>query len=280
MRPRLIILAVLLPLVAYFGLYTWNAKTGVVDRLTAVLGLDAAGWVFRPGRAVERGVRDIWERYIYLVGVRQENEDLRAQVHALQEEVVRLREQAAEARRLAELVALPEPQGWERQGARVVAHQPGPGMVLDALVLDVGLSSGVRDDAPVRAAAGLVGRLARAGRSFSVVTLITAPSSRVPVVSQDGRVPGVACGQGPDAPLEVRYVPLGQHMAEGELLVTSGMGGMFPRGIPVARVTAVAPSEDALFQKVTAQPVVDMAALEEVVVLRRPGPPSANETQP
>ncbi|MEJ5242470.1 MAG: rod shape-determining protein MreC [Desulfomicrobiaceae bacterium] len=280
MRPRLIILAVLLPLVAYFGLYTWNARTGVVDRLTAVLGLDAAGWVFRPGRAVERGVRDIWERYIYLVGVRQENEDLRAQVHALREEVVRLREQAAEARRLANLLNLPEPQGWERQGARVVAHRPGPGMALDALVVDVGLSSGVRGDAPVCAAAGLVGRVARSGQSFSVVTLITAPTSRVPVVSQDGRIPGVVCGQGPDAPVEVRYVPLGQQVREGEILVTSGMDGRFPRGIPVARVTAVAPSADALFQKVTAQPVVDMAALEEVVVLRRPEPPSANETRP
>lgn len=280
MRPRFLILVVLLPLVAYFGLYTWNAKTGIVDRLSAVLGLDAAGWVFRPGRVVERGVRDVWARYIYLVGVRQENEVLRAQVHALQEDVARLREQAAEARRLAEIVALPEPEGWGRQGARVVAHRPAPGMLLDALVVDVGLSSGVRADAPVRAAVGLVGRVARTGRSFSVVTPITAPTSRVPVVSQDGRIPGVVCGQGPGAPLEVRYVQLGQHLAEGELLVTSGMGGMFPRGIPVARVTAVGPSEDALFQKVTAQPVVDMVAVEEVVVLRRSHPPVEHETHP
>lgn len=278
MRPRSLVLAALLPVVAYFGLYTWNAKTGIVDRITAVLGLDTAGWVFRPVRAVERSAREAWERYVYLVGVRQDNEDLRAQVRLLQEEVARLQEEAAEARRLAALLALPVPAGWERRGARVVAQHPGPGMVLDGLVLDVGLAHGVRGDAPVRAAVGLVGRVARAGRSFSQVLLVTAPVSRVPVVSQDGRVPGVVCGQGPGEPLDVRYVPLGQPVAEGEILVTSGMDGTLPRGIPVARVTAVGTGDGALFQKVEARPVVDLAAVEEVDVLLRPD--AAPEARP
>ncbi len=270
MRPRALVLAVLLPLVVYVGLYTWNAKTGVIDRLTAVLGLDVAGWVFRPGRALERGGRELWERYVYLVGVRQENEDLRAEVRALQEQVAQLSEKSAEAKRLAALLALPPLEGWERRGARVVAQRPGPGMVLDGVILDVGHAHGVHEDAPVQAAAGLLGRTTRVGRFFAHVLLVTAPVSRVPVISQEGRVPGVVCGQGADEPLDVRYVPLGQPVAVGELLVTSGMDGVFPRGIPVARITAVSVGEGALFQKVEARPVVPIDAVEEVVVLQRP----------
>jgi rod shape-determining protein MreC len=267
-RPRVVVLVVLAAVVVYFGLYTWNAKTGYVDRFVAVVGLDGAGSIFRPGRALERGLREAWERYIYLVGVRQENENLRAQVAELTEEVARLREAAAEARRLRGLLAMPDVAGWQRQGARVVAHRPSPGAVLESLIVDVGRAQGVAEDMPVQTPGGLLGRIWRAGRAFSQVLLVADPLSRVPVVSQERRVPGVVCGQGSGVALEVRYVAVGQPVAVGEILVTSGLDGAFPRGIPVARITAVRSEDGALFQRVEAQPLVDAEVVEEVVVLR------------
>jgi rod shape-determining protein MreC len=98
------------------------------------------------------------------------------------------------------------------------------------------------------------------------VQLITDPVSAAGALMQRTRVTGIVVGN-LGAGLRVRYLPLLADVVVGDEVVTSGMGGIFPKGIPVGRVTAVERTSGALFQEAVLQPKVDLGRLEEVVVL-------------
>lgn len=208
------------------------------------------------------------------MGVRQENDDLREKIKTMSAELAVLRERAAEADRLARLLMFSPPPGWVREGARVVAQRLGPSSALETLLIDKGETDGYGVGAPVLTPEGVVGRVLRAGRSLSTVLLISDLNSAVAVLGQDSRSAGILMGGGPGQPLQVHYVPLNAPLLDGELLVTSGVDGIFPKGLPVARVTKVEASHVySLFQEVEAQPLVDIQRLEETLLLRRPEPP-------
>ncbi len=254
-------------LVAYIAVYTWNARTGILDRLVVASGLEVVGTVLVPGKWVSREVTALWNRYIYLMGVRQENELLRKEVNSLQMRVNNLREQALEVHRLERLLGFVPPAGWQRVGARVVGHRNGANAVLQALIVDKGSRSLLGKDAPVIVPQGVLGRVHRPGLHFSTVLLLVDPNSHIPVMGATNRIPAIAVGQGDGKPLRIQYVPLNDVMPEGEMLITSGLGGMFPKGLPVARVTSVTRSPISLFQDIFAQPVVQPQKQQEVLVL-------------
>lgn len=258
-----------LPLFAYFSMYTWNWKTGFLDRLAAATGLDAAGWILAPGRWLQSNVDDLWSRYVYLVGVRQENEDLILRVRELEMELTRVSERAKSADRLQSLLRFsPEPP-WEKRGTRVIGQKLGPGAVLETMLIDVGVSNGVRANDAVISTRGVVGRIAKPGLHYSSVLLLSDPSSRIPVITSEGRVPAIVQGQGAGAFLEVKFIPRNDPVSPGEVLLSSGLDGVFPKGIPVARVIEVTPADVSLFQKVYAEPLLALRYYEELLVLSR-----------
>lgn len=261
-----------LPLFLYFSMYTWNWKTGHLDQVATYFGLDVTGWLLAPGRWLQENAEEFWSRYIYLVGVRQENEDLVGRVHDLELRVLQLQEKALSADRLAALLRFrPEPQ-WNAQGCRVVGQKLGPNAVLDTLIVDIGTTSEVRVNDPVISPRGVVGRIIRPGAFFSSVLLLTDPSSHIPVLTQEGRVPAIVQGQGPGALLEVKFIARKDAVSRGEILLSSGQGGVFPKGIPVARVVEVSAAGTSLFQRVSAEPVLSLRNYEELLVLSRQEP--------
>lgn len=258
---------VLACLVAYVAIYTWNAKTGFLDRIVVATGLEVVGGVLAPGKRVHREVVEFWDRYVYLVGVRQENESLRKERNDLRMDLDRAREKKHEAARLEKLLSFTSPPGWQRIGARVVGHRLGVSAVLISLVIDKGQCSGVVKDTPVIDPRGVVGRVHRPGLHFSSVLLLVDPNSHIPVMGATSRIPAIVEGQGDDRPLLVKYVPLNDIMPQGEILITSGLGGMFPKGLPVAQVTQVTGSPLSLFQHILAQPLVRPKMQEELLLL-------------
>jgi rod shape-determining protein MreC len=258
---------VLACLVAYVSIYTWNAKTGFLDRFVVATGLEMVGGVLTPGKRVHHEVTAFWERYLYLVGVRQENESLRRELDELRMDLDRIREKEREAARLKRLLAFTAPSGWQRTGARVVGHRLGISAALNSLLIDKGRCSDVLEDTPVIVPQGVVGRVHRPGLHFSSVLLVTDPNSHIPVMGVTTRIPAIVEGQGDDRPLLVKYVPLNDTMPQGEILVTSGLGGMFPKGLPVARVTEVTCSPISLFQHILAQPLIRPRMQEELLLL-------------
>jgi rod shape-determining protein MreC len=292
MSPRFkrLVLFFFLPLFVYFSMYTWNWKTGHLDRLAALTGLELTGWVLAPGRWLQSNVDEFWSRYVYLVGVRQENEDLVLRVRELEQELGRVSEKAKSVDRLNALLRFsPEPP-WEMRGGRVIGQKLGPNAILETLLIDVGSRHGVRVNDPVISPRGVVGRIAKPGIHFSSVVLLSDPSSRIPVITSEGRVPAIVQGQGPGAFLEVKFIPRNDPVSPGEILLSSGLGGVYPKGLPVARVVEVTPADVSLFQRVYAEPLLALRYYEELLVLNRTdefdpgqqvmGPPAANASLP
>src|SRR5574337_611278 len=117
---------------------------------------------------------------------------------------------------------------------------------------------------------GLVGRVVDVTPLASRVQLITDPESAVGVLVQRSRAIGVAAGSQGGA-IQIKYLPLTADVADGDRIITSGMGGVFPKGLPVGRVARSSrPANGALFQLIEAQPYADFSRLEEVMVLTRP----------
>jgi len=289
----------------YLTIYTWNLRTGVLDSLAANTGLEFVSWVLRPGKWVADKADRLWEDYFHLVDVQQENRRLAEQVDRLSLDLAALREDAAETVRLRKLLHYSPPRTWTVQGARVIAHRLGPAGALDTVLIDKGSLIGVGVNVPVATPDGVVGRVLRVAMQASTVLLVTDPNSKIPVVSRNHRTTGILSGSGSGEELEVNYVPLNAPLDVGEVLVTSGLAGIFPKGLPVAEVSGIERSDISLFLTVRARPLVDYNSLEEVLLFTRnpeagaeddpedqplvappaeaaaePAPPAANATAP
>jgi len=268
-NPKRVAIFLVAGLFLYLALYTWNLRTGLLIRLSTYSGLDSVGAVLRPGSWAGHAAGGFVERYLSLVGLKQENEALRQEIQALRLETMTLRERAEATGRVEKLLGFPEPPDWKREGARVIAHRVGPTAILETILVDRGKLSGALEDTPVLCTEGVVGRIYRSGFSVATVLLLNDPSSRIAVVGRDNRAAGVIYGMGAGEQLMVKYVGLKSTIEVGEILVTSGMDGVFPKGLPVARVTAVRREEGTLFMDVQADPLVDIPRLEEVLLLKR-----------
>ena len=280
-KPQKIVALILAGLFVYLSIFTWNLRTGYLDALSTRTGLDISGFVIRPGLWVAEQATGFWEGYIYLVGLKQENDALTLEIQSLQRENMLLTAEARAADRLEALLDFAPPQKWRFNGARVIAQRMGPAGVLDTFVVDKGATFGVHDDMPVAGVDGVAGRVLHTGTTASSVLLLTDPNSRIAVVGDANRSPGVLTGQGYGQPLTVRFVNLNALIDAGELLRTSGLSGIFPKGLPVARVTKVQRSDVSLFLTVEAEPLVDVAAMEEVLLLTRvTAPPSETPPEP
>ena len=269
---RLLLIAGVL-LILFLGMYSWNQRTHVLDDLGARLGLEITGAVLSPVRSVQDAAENMWSRYFDLVGVREENERLRQKVDELEARLLANGEDLAELKRLRALVQLPVDQSWRPLGARVLAGRMGPNAVLDSITISRGYSTGGRPGTPLVTHLGLVGRVLKASAHSSIVLLLTDPSSRIAVFSQQSRAPGILAGMGTGQRLEVNFVQRDADVKPGEILITSGLDGKYPKGIPVARVLHVAPSDYTQFLAIKAEPLVDLHHLEEVLLLEPTGAP-------
>ena len=269
---RLLLLAGIL-LILFLGMYSWNQRTRVLDDLAAKLGLEITGAVLTPVRSAQDAAENMWDRYFDLVGVREENEALKQKVDELEARLLANGEDLAELKRLRALVQLPVDQTWRPLGARVLSGRMGPNAVLDSITISRGYSTGGRPGTPLVTYLGLVGRVLKASAHSSIVLLLTDPSSRIAVFSQESRAPGILMGMGTGQKLEVNFVQRDAKVKPGEIIITSGLDGKYPKGIPVARVLRVAPSDYTQFMAIKAEPLVDLQHLEEVLLLESTGAP-------
>ncbi len=262
-------------------MYTWNLRTGVLDSFVANTGLEFVGWTLVPGKWAHAEARNFLSRYVYLVGVRRENEELSRRLSVMALDLSRYREQAREVERLRKLLRFVPPPHWEVSGARIITHRLGPNAALETIIVDKGAMQNVGRNTPLVTSRGVVGRILRAGANFSTVLLITDPNSSVAVVGQKYRSSAILAGRGPGNELEARYVDRNAALEEGELLVTSGLAGIFPKGLPVARVVRAERSDISLFQRVWAAPLVELRHIEEALLLtREPEPEQQHEAAP
>jgi len=220
---------------------------------------------------VARGLSNLWGDYVYLVEVKADNQRLSYETSRLRDRVRRLEQEEVENRRLKRLLGLKE----SLPGDLVTAQVIGKDITDFFRVLTVTLDRAGRDlrpNMPVIAQDGVVGKVGRISGDRVDVLLAVDAGSGIDVVDELTGARGFVRGTG-DQSRYACHVELMQRTDEvniGDLLVTSGVGRAFPRGIPVARVTRVLKRDFGIYQEVDAAPTVDFSRLDEVLILTSP----------
>ena len=217
----------------------------------------------------------LWANYVDLRSVRGEHLRLEEEVAALREQVRRLEEAGLENTRLRRALDLPAARDFDLVAAQVIAKDTTNWF--KTIMINKGSEVGLQRGLPVVAPEGLVGRVVEVMPGSAKVQLLTDPVSSVGALLKDQRVTGLVTGDRGQTAI-VKYLPLLAEVQVGDVVLTSGMGGAFPKGILIGTVTATHRKSGALFQEASVQPSVDFGRLEEVLVItgdRGSGPPGA-----
>lgn len=217
---------------------------------------------------VARAIAGVVGRYAELTHVRAENEKLRAENTRLRAELVQTKRVAAESGRYQRLLGLKDTTPAETLAARVIGIDASPYFRIARVELDRGEGL-VRRGMPVLTPEGVVGRINRVSGSTSDILLAVDPRSSIDVFIPRTGGRGVLRGKSGENGYRcsVEYLMRGEQAREGDLVVTSGMGGAFPRDLPVGKVTRVVPNPSGLYQEIEVIPDVDFARLSEVLIV-------------
>jgi len=200
----------------------------------------------------------------------RQNEELRRENERLQRQAEALGEAGRENLRLHLLLGLKEHTGLRTLSARVIGRDASNWW--KSIQIDRGSNDGIRKNMAVLNADGLIGKTIHVSRGESRVLLLVDPNCKVSTLLQDSREPGVASGLEGAFTFSPRcvmtYVNRDAKIKPGEFVVTSGLGGVFPKGIPVGTVThAQLNRQTGMYQDVEIKPAVDFQRLEEVMVV-------------
>jgi len=255
-------------LVVSFLLMTLQVRheTGAVNFTRQALLFVVSPFI-RVTAATIQGITGTWQDYVDLRGVREENKRLQLETTMLKRRLDQLQDQALETQCLERLLAMRQVSKAEFLTARVVGKDATNWF--KTILLDRGSLEGIRRNQPALAPDGLVGRVVEVAPTSARVQLLTDPLSAVGGMIQRTRVTGIVSGN-LGAGARVRYLPLMADVVVGDEVVTSGMGGVFPKGILIGRISSVERKSGALFQEATLQSAVDLSRLEEVLILTNP----------
>jgi rod shape-determining protein MreC len=214
---------------------------------------------------VNRAAVTVWSTYLDWKNVRAENRRLRDENQRLRVESLQVSETAAENERLRRLLVLQERLPLKTVSAEIIAREWG-GWVR-SLTVNRGRSDNVARLTAVISPDGLIGRVMEVRSGASVIQVLTDPASTVGAHVVRTRTTGIVEGD-PRGTMRLKYMAReGGGIQAGDLVVTSGSGGVFPRGIPVGRVRAIDDRGSALFHYAVLAPVVDFARVDEVLLL-------------
>jgi rod shape-determining protein MreC len=237
-----------------------NAVDRTILRVAAPLQYAAA--------ALSRGISSVVGQYVYLVDVKSDNDRLVYENARLRSSQRELADALAENRRLRRLLGLRDTVQRETVSALVVAKDTTEYFRVWHLTIDAP-NAAVRPDMPVISLDGAVGTVLRVAGHDADVQLTVDSGFGVDVVVERTGARGFVRGSGDRSKYAVRveYVPRSDLVEVGDLLVTSGVGCRFPKGIPVARISKVVRRDFGIYQTVEAEPSVDFSRLEEVLVV-------------
>lgn len=234
------------------GLLMRQAPTTVRQGIVAT----ALGTVFYPAQLVASSLNTFR-------AVADENEQLKEENARLRQETYHAREGLQELARLHTLVRFDDKWDYPIVTARVVGHNPG--RFLTTLVINRGTHHGVHEDMPVFSMNGLVGKITKATMSHSRVQLLVDPNLKLSVMERRTRVVGFL--ESMDGHMLTAMVPAHAGIQVGDTLVTSGLGGIFPKGIPVGTVKNVRKADLDVMRLMDVAPFQEFAILEEVFVM-------------
>ncbi len=224
------------------------------------------------------GIHRGWRHYIYLVGVQEENARLIQENEQHSFKLKEVNRQLTRMKRYEQLLSFRSSHQVETLGARVVGREASPFVRALRVRIDRGERE-VRVGLPVVTAEGIVGKIGRVFGDYSDVILAVDPKSNIDVVIQ--RTSGRGLLRGIDGTnryaCRIKYLLRQEEVKVGDLVVTSGVAGVFPKDMLVGRISEVNKRSYGLYQEVEVIPAVDFSTLEEMLVILAPPPPAVTE---
>lgn len=254
----LIILSILI-LTAYLR----ETDEGVIHRMqSSFLGTVAS--VQSPTSSVIMPLINLRKFLGNIGGLSAENSRLKTEISDLKQEIISLVEAKEENMRLKKLINFKEGTPHRTTLARVIGRSTDEWQ--STLILDKGSDDGVYKNMPVVVAEGLVGQVIMVTESASKVRLLIDPRSGVSAQLMKSRGIGIAEGD-LNTGLTLNYIESSDSISEEELVLTSGLGGVYPRGLLIGQIESYKETPDMLYKKAKIKSKVDFSGLEEVLVI-------------
>jgi rod shape-determining protein MreC len=243
-----------------------NSRTGVPVLESVTFGLFSE--IQRVVNGGTGGVRRVWNGYIGLRHAQSENESLKQQLAEAQIALQQQRALADRARGLQQLLDLRDRSNLQTAAAEIIGSAASPDF--RTVTIDKGSLAGLKTDMAVIAPAGVVGRVVVPSPRSAKVQLLVDRNAAAGALIERSRAQGVVVGAG-DGRLLLEYMSEVFDVVVGDDVVSSGIDGIYPKGIMIGKVESVDKS-GASYKRITVKPSVDFASLEEVLVVLTPTP--------
>ena len=232
------------------------------------MGARLVGAVLAPVQQVHHvsfnAVRHYWNRYLWLVEVGAERDELLNRVSALEAQNSRLIEYEDENRRLRELLAFPETDSFQRVAASIIGRDPSNW--IRTVTINRGSSDSLQEGLAVVDGNAVVGQIIAVSRHSAQVLLLTDQNSAIDAIVQSSRTPGIVEGTASDT-LRLKYIEKDEAVSTGDRIIASGEDGVYPKGVLIGIVTQVGQGKDGLFREVELVSSSDLSRLENVLIL-------------
>ncbi len=259
------IIVLLVVIFAQIGLLAWQVKSDNDVPLVRVWAVSAVAPIASTIEGLRNGTAGFFSNYFELRNAREQSRRLRTEIDKLRVENQLLKNELGSAQRAESLAGFQAHNPSKMIGARVIAATPGMGT--RSVLIDRGSQSGVRRGMAVVTPDGIVGTVIAVFPFASQVRSVTDPGFAAGVESQKNHIHGVLKGLG-TSNTRVDYVSTGQKVENGEMFFTDGSDRIFPKGLPVGKVTSV--REGTSFQEINVEPSGTESAPEEVLVIVDP----------
>jgi rod shape-determining protein MreC len=226
-------------------------------------------------RAVKTA-QDRWRNYFFLASVAQENQRLQQQLGEFQQKRIQQRELELENQRLRELLGFKRSQAAAAIAAEIIGKDPS--VWFKTVIIDKGSADGVRRGLPAVTSQGVVGQVIEASGRQSRLMLIIDRNSSADAIVQRTRARGVVKGTSRDE-CYLDYVLHAEDVRVGDLVISSGFDGVYPKGLLIGTVSAVDFQGGDFFKEIQITPAVDFDKLEEVLIILGPPPARTVERQ-
>ena len=215
-----------------------------------------------------------FERYLFVMHLHQENEILKQRIAELQKEN-HLKEEASLANeRLRNLLQFREKVPTSMIAAEVIGQDPS--FWFKSVTINKGERDGVRKGMAVIAPEGIVGQILKVAPHYATILLVTDYNSAIDSIVQKTRARAIVEGKGENR-CQLKYLLRTEEVSVGDVIMTSGLGGNFPKGLMIGEVRKVEKGGHGIFQHAELVPSVDLTKLEEVLVITESPVPYAEE---
>lgn len=257
-KPKILLILILIFIILFLSLpiqISRNIKAKLTDISYPLLS--ATGFVSQKLYSFESSIREVFSAV-------RDNRRLKDELAELSLQVIQLKEAKLENQRLKKLLDLKASLPQKSIACKVIGRDASSWF--RSLIIDNGTEAGIKPDMPVISVDGVIGRIISSGRNTATILLITDTNSSIGGMIQDTRVVGLVSGQGTDESI-FNYIPKKAVVQIRDIIVTSGLGTIFPKGLIIGKITDVVMDSQGLYQIASIELAADVDRVEEVLVI-------------